>query len=88
MNRQHIFFRNLGGTQIKQDKTYLYNCMILEIATNWNFVQELMNKYKDEELEQVDQLEKGWFDFILQNNIDIEKLEDPDKFIENYFKIK
>lgn len=84
--RQHIFFKNIGDIKVKQDPTYSYNCMILEIATNWKFVQDLMNKYKDGQLKQVDMLEKDWFNFIIQNNITLG--EDPDKFIENYFKNK
>lgn len=91
---QHIFFKEFGinpNSKIKNassDSTYLHNCMILEIANNWPFVRWLMCRYRDGMLKEVDQLEKDWFNFIIQNNIDVEKYQkDFDKFIEEHLKI-
>jgi len=69
------------------DKKYLYNCLVLEIANNWPWVRWLMYRHREKILKKVDPLEKDWFNFIISNNIDIEKYEkNSDLFIKDYFK--
>ena len=68
-------------------KRYLFNTMILEIATNWEFVYELMKKFKNQTLKQIDTLERDWLNFIMNNKIDILKYgTDSDTFIEENLK--
>jgi|AntAceMinimDraft_10_1070366.scaffolds.fasta_scaffold14709_3 hypothetical protein len=86
--QQHVFFQNIGRKQatLKQNSTYLHNSTILEIVNNWFYIKQMMHKYKEEKLHEVDILEKEWFDFILQNDINIEKYEKVDKFMDDYLK--
>jgi hypothetical protein len=45
----------------------------------------MMDRYRHEELKQVDPLERDWFNFIVSNNVDIEKYEkDFSLFIKDY----
>jgi hypothetical protein len=72
-----------------QDPDYLYNTMIFEIYANWEFVLELMTKFQDRTLKEVDPLERDWLNFVMQNKIDVHKYkEDREKFIEENFKNK
>ena len=87
----HPFFQSFGmPTQPKTEEqnSYSFNCTVLEMASNWIFVKELMNKYKNGELSHVDPLERDWFNFLLQNKIDIDQFENEDIFIKHHLKIK
>jgi hypothetical protein len=90
MANQHVFFENIGGkpkVEISEDqKRYNRNCLIFEMESNWSFVQELMNKYKDGKLVNVDPLERDWFNFFIENGIDIDNYNDPTTFVETYLK--
>jgi len=90
MASQHVFFENIGGKPkieiSEEQKRYIRNCLIFEIESNWIFVQELMNKYKDGKLVNVDPLERDWFNFFIENNIDINNFENPTIFVETYQK--
>lgn len=87
---QHIFFQNIGQREQIQTETnpiYLHNCIIFEIANNWSWVRWMMYRHKENKLKEFDEFEKNWFDFIIQNNINIEKYEkDSNKFIDDYLK--
>lgn len=77
------------GEQKPQDPDYLYNTMIFEIYANWEFVLELMTKFQNGSLKQVDKMERDWLNFIMQNKIEIHKYgEDSDTFVEENFKNK
>ena len=77
------------GQQKPQDPDYLYNTMIFEIYANWEFVVEMMDKFKTGILKNVDQMERDWINFIMNNKIDIDKYrEDSDTFVEENFKNK
>ncbi len=66
---------------------YMWNTIILEIYNNWPHARWLMYRYQEQQLKQVDPVEKDWIDFILQNNIQILKYEkDNEKFLKDYFK--
>ena len=91
---QRIIF-NIGGLQQEQannpnsDPDYLYNTLVFEIANNWPWVRWLMDRFRNEDLKQVDMMEKEWFSFISENQIDVEKYgKDSDQFIEDWFKNK
>jgi hypothetical protein len=91
MANQQIFFENIGRPNNKielseEQKQYLRNCLIFEVTANWSFVQELMNKYKNGKLVNVDPLERDWFNFMIENNVDVDKYESPEKFAEDYLK--
>jgi len=85
----HVFFQQFGNNrpEIIENPTYLYNTMILEISNNWPWVRWLMYRYREKILKEVDILERDWLDFIIKNNIDVEKYEkDSSKFIEDFLK--
>ena len=92
--RQRIVFGNMGGIPRQEeiqgpctDPIYLHNTMVFEIAANWPFVRWLMYRIKNQEVKEVDNMERDWLNFILQNQIDVEKYEkDSDQFIEEWFK--
>lgn len=87
--RQHIFYNLIQNSegQLAERSIYSYNCILFEIAANWSWIRWMMHKYKKNELREVDKFERGWLNFILQNNINIERYEkDSDKFLDEYFK--
>jgi hypothetical protein len=93
MAAQHIFFQEFGiPPRVEQEilpeqAKHLKNCLVLEIANNWPHVRWMMDRYRHEELKQVDPLERDWFNFIISNNIDVEKYEkNSDQFINEYIE--
>lgn len=82
------FTFNMGGGQQqrpqmpKAEINYLYNSVILELYNNWEFVTDLMFKYKNNLLKQVNQVDHEWIQFIVQNNIQLENYETPELFLE------
>ena len=94
MSRQHIFFQQFGmpgmhqEIQIQPDPNYLYNTMLLELASSWAFVRWLMCQYRENTLVNVDPVEGEWLQFIISNNIDVEKYEkNTELFLEENFKM-
>ena len=91
---QRIVFGNMGGPKQEKilspndDPTYLHNTMIFEIGANWDFVNELMAKFHNKVLKEVDMLERDWLNFIMNEKIEIEKYETSDEFVEACFKNK
>lgn len=72
-----------------EDPEYLKNTLILEMSNNWPHVRWLMDRFRNKEIKTIDPLERDWLNFILNNNIDVEKYgKDSDKFLEEWFKIK
>lgn len=71
------------------DPTYLHNTLVMEMAANWPWVRWMMDRYRNNELKQVDPLERDWFNFVIGNNIDVEKYgKDSDLFLDEWFKNK
>ena len=74
---QRIVFGNMGGQgQPKEqvtpeDQKYLHNTMIFEMAANWPYIVALMERFKANEIKQVDPLERDWLNFILVNHIEV-----------------
>jgi hypothetical protein len=91
---QHVFFQQFGipgmhqqPPPVQDNPIYLHNSIVLEINTNWLFVLELLNKHKNNQLKEVDQAEKDWLNFIMSNNINLDKYnEDSELFIEENLK--
>ena len=83
---QHIFFQQFGFNpepQHQLDPNYLWNSMLLELASNWAFVRWLMCRHRENLIEKIDPLEKDWLQFIVSNNIDVEKYQkDYNLFLE------
>ena len=79
MQQQHIFFQEFGIPPREEEKPnpeklkYFKNSLILEMSNNWPFVRWMMDRYKSGELKTVDLLERDWINFIISNNIDVEK---------------
>lgn len=88
----HVFFQEFGITpqdnQLSSDEIkYNTNCVIFEIANNWPFIRCLMDKYRNNVLKQVDPLERDWFNFIITNQVNVEKYgKDSSTFIQEYIK--
>ena len=92
---QRIVFGNIGmpGQEEiltpSEDPTYLHNTFIMEMAANWPWVRIMMDLYRNNELKQVNPMERDWFNFIIGNNIDVEKYgKDSDLFLNEWFKNK
>jgi len=90
---QHVFFQEFGipprveEPVLPEQVKHIKNCLVLEIANNWSFVRWMMDRHRHGELKQVDPLERDWFNFIISNNIDIEKYEkNSDQFINEYIE--
>lgn len=93
--KQQIIFENIGGLNqeeiqgLSDDPIYLYNTLIFEISNNWLWVRQMMDKYRNNELKEVDMMERDWFSFLLENHIDLGKYgKDSDQFVEDWFKNK
>ena len=93
--KQRIVFEHMGVPRQEQfqsfcnDSDYLHNTLVFEMAANWPWVRWMMDKFRNKELNQVDMMERDWLNFILQNDIDVEKYEkNSDQFIDDWFKNK
>jgi hypothetical protein len=60
---------------------------MLEMANNWPFVRCMMFKHRENRLPHVDEMEHGWLDFILSNNMDIESFKNSEEFLEKNMKL-
>ena len=93
MQQQHFFQSFFGpgaqngqmGPQIPE--YILHNEAVLEIANNWPFARWMMDRYRNGELKQVDQIEQLWLNFIVQNNINIESYKNNEEFLKILWKI-
>jgi len=90
----HVFFQEFGipatidESQLTPGQVkHLQNCLVLEIGNNWPHVRWMMDRYRHQELNQVDPLERDWFNFIIQKGVDIEKYgSNSDQFISEYIE--
>ena len=81
------FFGPQNNTTALQVPGYiLHNNTILEIENNWEYVIDLMERHRTGKLQQVDQLEQLWYNFIITNNIDIFQYKNKEEFISVYWK--
>lgn len=91
MAEQH-FFQSFFGPQQKQihpqtPEYIINNETVLEIINNWEFVQDLMERYKTGRLQQVDQYEHLWYNYIIVNKIDITVFKNKEDFYNTFWKI-
>jgi len=91
--RQRIVFGNMGGIPREdpkplsiEEQNYKFNTLVFEIAANWEFVLVLMSRMSSGNLKSVDPMERDWLNFILENQVDFNKCENSDQFIETWFK--
>jgi len=87
---QHFFQSFFGPQQVQiqqQIPEYIiHNETILEIVNNWVHVQDLMKRFRDGKLSQVDQWEHSWFNFITQNKIEITQYKNEEEFIQVFWR--
>jgi hypothetical protein len=84
MNPHEFFFQNVTAQQPQQladPEWFQHNLVALEVANNWPFVCELMRKKKEGQLQQVDEMEQLWHNFLVGNNIDIESYKNNEEFL-------
>lgn len=64
------------------------NLFIMEVYNNWEFVVDLMRRYRDGGLEgrPVDQMQHDWIVGLTNNGIDVSAFKDADEFYERYIK--
>lgn len=89
---QHPFFQHFfgdnSGQNVQQNPEYIvYNEIVIEISNNWEFVNNLMDKYKSGKLKQLDGIEQTWYNFIISNNINISEFENENVFLDKLWKI-
>ena len=88
MNPQD-FFQNIVIQHHPQepDPHYLqWNYVFLEISNNWPFVRWMMDRYRHGELKQMDQMEQLWYNFLTQNNVDVESYKNNEEFLKAYLQ--
>ena len=93
MNPNQHFFQQFFGpqqtAQIQQQSPeyIIHNETILEIINNWEFVKDLMSRFRAGKLQNGDQLEQTWFNFISRNNIDVTIYKNEEEFHKVFWKI-
>ena len=83
MQQQHHFFQTFFPQQgaPQADPPYMqHNLLVLNIMNNWQFARWLMCRHREGWLKQVDEMEKVWLDFLINNKIDIESYKDKEQF--------
>lgn len=93
--QQRLIFGNMGTSgedqthPFSKDPIYLHNTLVMEMEANWPWVRWMMDRYRNNDLNQVDPMERDWFNFIIGNKIDVEKYgKDSDLFLDEWFKNK
>jgi len=91
MAESHFFQAFFGPQnkkqQINSNSNYItYNETVLEIYNNWEYVVDLIKRYNERKLEQVDQMEHLWYNFIVSNNINIMIYKNKEEFLSAFWK--
>lgn len=91
MTQQHIFQTFFGPQNVQQElqiPEYINNNeIVLELINNWEFVQDLMSRHRSGKLQQVDQWEHLWYNYIVVNKIDITNFKNKEDFYNTFWKI-
>lgn len=92
MNPNQHFFQAFFGPQINQveqkiPEYIIQNEFVLEIMNNWDNVNDLIKRFKAGKVQQVDQLEQTWLNFINQRNIDIFLYKNEEEFCKTFWVI-
>jgi len=91
MQQQPHFFQAFFGpqnAQIEQQipEYIIHNETVIEIINNWEFVQDLMTRHRTGKLQNVDQWEHLWYNFIITKNIDITKYKNEEDFKTDFWR--
>ena len=84
---QTLFVPQNEQTQLQIPEYIINNEAVLEIINNWEFVKNLMERYKTGKLQNVDQWEHTWYTFIVSKNIDITAYKNEEEFLKTFWKI-
>jgi len=92
MNPQEIFQSFFSGPQmqepLQQIPEYIYhNEAVLEIINNWNYVRDLMLRKAQGKLQQVDQWEQLWYNFLVPKNINIFEYSNEQEFLKSFWRM-
>jgi len=92
MQQQPHFFQAFFGPQNTQiepqiPEYIIHNETVLEIMNNWEFVLDLMDRHRTGKLQNVDQWEHLWYNFITTNHIDVFYYKSEQEFFNVYWKI-
>ena len=91
MDPNQHFFQAFFGPQIQQEiqqqipEYITHNEIVLEIINNWEFVKNLMRKKAEGKLQQVDQWEQLWYNFLVTKNIDIFMYQNEQEFLNSFW---
>jgi phospholipid N-methyltransferase len=82
------FFGPQPGQIEQQIPEYIINNeTVLEIINNWEFVQDLMKRHREGKLQNVDQWEHLWYNYIIVNKIDITFFKNKEDFYNAFWKV-
>ena len=88
---QHIFQQFFGPQQAQNPQQIpeymIHNELIMEIINNWQCVLEVMKKFREGNLKQVDSLEHTWINFFIKNKIEITQYKNEDEFRNAFWRI-
>jgi hypothetical protein len=92
MNPQQHIFQTFFGPQFEQTEPQIpeyiiHNESVLEIVNNWSFAQDLMKRHREGKLQNVDQWEHMWYNFITTKNIDITLYKNEEEFFNAFWKV-
>lgn len=90
-NKTHFFqqFFAPGNAHVEQKNPeyIIHNETVLEIINNWEFALDLFRRYKEGKLQQVDQLEHTWYNFLIGNTINIESYKTKEEFLDAFWRL-
>jgi len=78
---QQFFFGNVPQQQPTQHPNMIYNLQVLEIANNWEYIKETLEKCKKNELKQLNIIQVDCLKFIMNNMINLNSYDNEDDFI-------
>ena len=90
---QHFFqaFFNGGQMQMQEPPQQIpeyinHNETVLEIVNNWNYAKDLMTRQAQGKLQQVDQWEQLWYNFLVSKGINIFTYPNEQEFLKSLWK--
>ena len=98
MNPQEHFFQSFFGQNgmpgmpvqeapIPIPQYISQNEAILEISNNWLHIKQLIKRVQIEKEMQVDDLDKNWINFVVNNRINLDSFNDEKQFVQTYWLI-
>jgi len=83
---QAFFGPQPGQAEMPRPEYIIHNEYILEIVNNWDYVKDLMKRYTEGKLQQIDNLEQTWLTFLTQKNIDVAIYTNEQEFFQAFWK--